>query len=428
MKLQAEADGENSGANFMTEFPKLIAVDVFPVEDEGKKMFCIRDPQNSNTKPLFVSELALYIMTFFNGSNSLDSIIETIRQKYGRKIDLNECESLVNMLDDALMLENDHYKENQKLIEDSFINNPTRDAYLSGLSYPEEKEELTKLLDSFYEKAEQKSPNSQEQANLRGIISPHIDFTRGGISYASAYREIPESSDADTYIIFGTTHYAQNDNPFILTRKTFSTPFGDVETDKDFIQKLEQRCDWDLFNGEIFHRTEHSIEFQVVFLQHKLGNKRNFKIVPILCNSFHDFVHNGTSPEEDGKIFKFLSEVKKLVNEYGNSVFIIAGVDMAHVGPKFGDHEEVNEETLSWIKNRDILSLKFTEEINAEGFYRSVEVEKDRRKVCGLSSIYSMLKVTDATFGRILDYDNALEEDTGSVVTYASVGYYKDGN
>ena len=125
---------------------------------------------------------------------------------------------------------------------------------------------------------------------------------------------------------------------------------------------------------------------------------------------------------------KFLSETKNIVNNYGDSVFIIAGVDMAHVGPKFGDSEEVNEETLSWIGNRDALSLKFTEEIDAEGFYRSVEEEKDRRKVCGLSSIYSMLKVTDATFGKILDYDNAIEEDTGSVVTFASVGYYRKGN
>ena len=428
MKPLAGAAGENLKANIMTAYPKLIAVDAFPVEDNGKKMYCVRDPQNSENNPLFVSELALYIMTFFNGSNSLDSIIATIKEKYGREIDLKECESLVTMLDDALMLENDNYRDHQKAIEDRFYNNLTREAYLSGLSYPEDREKLGQLLDDFYLKAESKLPIKPVNGELRGIVSPHIDFTRGGVSYAAAYREIENVSGAATFLIFGTTHYAQNDNPFILTRKSFSTPFGTVETDTDFINSLEESCSWDLYEGEIFHRTEHSIEFQVVFLQHVLGNKSKFKIVPVLCNSFHNFVYNGTSPGEDSRISQFLSETKKIVTNYGDSVFIIAGVDMAHVGPKFGDREEVNEETLAWIGIRVALSLKLTEEIDAEGFYRSVEEEKDRRKVCGLSSIYSMLKVTDATFGKILDYDNAIEEDTGSVVTFASVGYYREGN
>ena len=428
MKPLAGAAGENLKTNTMATYPKLIAVDAFPVEDNGQKMYCVRDPQNSDNKPLFVSELALYIMTFFNGTNSLDSIIATIKEKYGREIELKDCESLVTMLDDALMLENDNYRNNQKAIEDNFYNNLTREAYLSGLSYPEEREKLGELLDDFYLKADSKLPPKKIKGNLRGIVSPHIDFTRGGVSYAAAYREIQDVSEADTFLIFGTTHYAQNDNPFILTRKSFSTPFGTVDTDADFISSLEERCGWDLFEGEIFHRTEHSIEFQVVFLQHILGNSRKFKIVPVLCNSFHNFVNNGTSPGEDRRISEFLSETKKIIDNYGDSVFIIAGVDMAHVGPKFGDREQVDEETLAWVGNRDALSLKFTEVIDAEGFYRSVEEEKDRRKVCGLSSIYSMLKVTDATFGKILDYDNAIEEDTGSVVTFASVGYYKERN
>ena len=76
--------GKTLKTNIMTAYPKLIAVDAFPVEDNGKKMYCVRDPQNSENNPLFVSELALYIMTFFNGSNSLDSIIATIREKYGK--------------------------------------------------------------------------------------------------------------------------------------------------------------------------------------------------------------------------------------------------------------------------------------------------------------------------------------------------------
>jgi AmmeMemoRadiSam system protein B len=406
--------------------PKLIAVDAFPVEEDGRKMYCIKDPQNSDIAPLVVSELALYIMTFFDGNNSIDSVISTLKEKYGKEIEKADLDSLVKMLDNSLLLENENYIIHQQLIENNFFNSDTRKAYLSGLSYPESKEKLNNLLDDFFEKAGKILPLKNENEKLRGLVSPHIDFTRGGTSYAVAYREILNKTNADTYLIFGTTHYAQNDNPFILTRKPFSTPLGTIDTDTEFLDRIEDKCKWDLYEGEIFHRTEHSIEFQVVFLQHILKEK-NFKIIPVLCNSFHQFVGNGSSPFEDKKISTFLTELKKIIDSYGDSVVVIAGVDLAHVGPKFGDKDQVDEKTLSWIRNRDAISLEYTEKIDAEGFYRSVEEEKDKRKICGLSSIYSMLKVTDASYGTILDYDNALEEDTGSVVTFASAGYYKGG-
>ena len=366
-------------------------------------------------------------MTFFDGNTSIDSIISIIKEKYGRELDKNDLTSLVNMLDESLLLENENYINNQKSVETSFFNSETRNAYLSGLSYPESKDNLSSMLNGYFDKVEKRLQKKNNNEILRGLVSPHIDFNRGGTSYAVAYNEIINKTQADTFVIFGTTHYAQNSNPFILTRKPFSTPFGTVETDTDFLDRIEDKCDWDLYEGEIFHRTEHSIEFQVVFLQHVLREKK-FKIIPVLCNSFHEFVGNGSSPYEDNKISTFLTEFKKILDNYGDSLLVIAGVDLAHVGPKFGDKERVDEKMLTWIRNRDAVSLEFTENIDAEGFYRSIEEEKDKRKICGLSSIYSMLKVTDASYGTVLDYDNALEEDTGSVVTFASAGYYKGGN
>ena len=117
--------------------------------------------------------------------------------------------------------------------------------------------------------------------------------------------------------------------------------------------------------------------------------------------------------------------LKETIDEHSGSVLIIAGVDMAHVGPKFGDPDPVDSNTISWIEQRDILTLSYAENIDAEGFYKSVEEEKDKRKICGLSSIYSLLNVIDADRGKVLSYDKAHEPDTGSVVTFASAAFYK---
>ena len=51
------------------------------------------------------------------------------------------------------------------------------------------------------------------------------------------------------------------------------------------------------FDDELTHRTEHSIEFQVVFLQYLLGGRREFSIVPILVGSFHDLMESGDRPD-----------------------------------------------------------------------------------------------------------------------------------
>lgn len=162
----------------------------------------------------------------------------------------------------------------------------------------------------------------------------------------------------------------------------------------------------------------------MAFLQYILSGKRDFKIVPILCNSFFRLVEQGKSPSEDEKITVFLDSISGIVSELGESVCVIAGADMAHVGPKFGDREPVNEHKLNTIKERDIVSLEHSESMDAEGFYRSVEEEKDWRRICGLSPIYSLLRTVGASRGKILDYDQALEPDTGSVVSFGSVAFY----
>ena len=402
--------------------PRLRYVEAFPVDYQGQKLVCLRDPQNLSGKILFVSSEALFIISQFDGKHSIIDIQETFMRQFGDLIFRDEIDGLINQLDEALMLDSENYRNFKTNLEEEFKNSAVRKPSHAGLSYPHEADEVKKWLNDLFERADLSHPATSHNGRIRGIISPHIDFRRGGHSYALAYRELIDS-DADTFIVFGTSHYAEVENPFILTKKHFITPFGEADTDTKIVEELTQHCNWDLFEGEIFHRQEHSIEFQVVFLQHLFGDKKKFKIVPILCNSFFSMIHNGKSPREDGNVSTFLNLIGDLISSK-NGAFVIAGADMAHVGLKFGDTEPVGESTLTWIKERDLLSLSFTENIDAEGFFRSVEVEKDKRKICGLSPIYALLSTIRAEKGKLLHYDQALEPDTGSVVSYASVGFY----
>ena len=403
------------------EYPKLRHIDSFPVEHEGGKYICLRDPQNTNGNMLLVPPQALYIISHFTGKNSIADIQSSIIKQYGNLIYKEQISELIKQLDDALLLDSDKYRNHQKKLKEDFKNSNIRESCHAGLSYPSELNELTSWLDSYFED----TSNQLEKAeNTVGIISPHIDFRRGGKSYALAYKKLLNNKDSDTFIIFGTSHYASVKNPFILTKKNFVTPLGEVQVDLDLINSIENDCNWDLYEGEIFHKSEHSIEFQVVFLQYLFKNKKEFKILPILCNSFYKFIEQRISPIEDYKTATFLNSIKEIVTQLGSKAVVIAGADLAHMGNKFGDAEAVNDSILQWIKTRDYLSIKHSENLDQEAFYRSVEEEKDKRKICGLSPIYALLSVINAKKGEMLDYGQALEQDTGSVVTYTSMGFY----
>jgi MEMO1 family protein len=406
------------------DYPKLNNIEAFPVEYGGHKLICLRDPRNIKGNALFVSPTTLFIIQHFDGKHSIVDIQKNYMERFRSILFTDDIKKLIKQLDDSLLLQSEHYLEYQKRIREEFDRSIFREPSHAGLSYPRDREELVKWLDNFFDNANQQRPSNSEKGEITGLISPHIDLKRGGTSYALAYKELIDHMEVDVFIIFGTSHYSEGENPFLLTAKNFKSPLGEIETDVELIESLEKSCDGDLFEGEIAHLSEHSIEFQVVFLQYVFGNRKQFKILPVLCNSFQRMIQNGNSPRDDVKVSTFLKSMNEIIKTLGDRVFIIAGADLAHVGQKFGDAEPVNGSTLKWIKERDLLSLSFTEQINADGFYRSVEEEKDRRKICGLSPIYSLLSTVNAKEGKLIDYDQVLEPDTGSVVSFASVGFY----
>ncbi len=406
----------------MIEYPKLRYVEAIPSEENGKKVVYLRDPQNPGGNVIAVSPSTVIALSLFDGEKSVEDICGILSGRFGGEVRKEDIENLVSKLDEALFLDSPRYREHRSGVEREFRESEVREAGFAGLSYPSSADELGEWFGRFLEEAGGENGNG-ETGKLKGIVSPHIDYSRGGVSYAKAYATLPES-EADVFIIFGTSHYGQVDNPFILTKKNFRTPLGEAKTNAEIIERLEAACGWDLFEGELSHKTEHSIEFQVAFLQYMLGGKRDFTIVPVLCTSFHRMVTEGSSPSEDERVSKFLGEMKEIISGLGERAFIIAGADMAHVGLKFGDNDRVNDETLGVIRERDLASLAFGENMDAEGFYRSIESEKDWRKICGLSPIYAALSTTGAKRGVLLDYDQALEPDTGSVVSYASMGFY----
>ena len=413
----------------MDDTPRIRPIEAFPVQHEGKTLIYLKDPLNFAT-PLGISPAGYFVLAHFDGGHSFTEIQETYGKRFGALLGTDELKQFVEMLDQHHYLESDRFDNYRQAVMAEFRQSPTRIPAHVGGGYKSDPVGLTAQLDDYFQPP--KGPGPPTIANGRvapkAIVAPHIDFHRGGPSYAWAYKALAESQGADLYIVLGTSHCGGN-TPYILTLKDFATPLGLVETDREFVNRLQAQCVDDYFGDEYLHRGEHSIEFQMLFLKYAAQKRaalsgqpeKPFKIVPILVSSFHSLMMSRTLPEQTAAIGNFLTALRRLAAQDSREICFVAGVDLAHVGRQFGDTEPVTDDFLKWIEAEDRQLVERLAALDAPGFFNEIAKDQDRRKICGFSPLYSLIHLLDGARGNHLNYGQAFTPETGSAVTFTSM-------
>jgi AmmeMemoRadiSam system protein B len=299
-----------------------------------------------------------------------------------------------------------------------------RAAFHAGRAYAADPAGFREAFEGFLAHAEGPGPVGAPRApTLRGLVAPHIDFHRGGPAYGWAYKTVAEASDADCFIVFGTAHAGLDGHPFAATRKAYATPFGPVEVDTDVLAAIECRASGDLFAAELAHRVEHSIEFQAVCLAY-CHPTRPVRIVPILASFAHECLARGVDPGSEPRVAGVLDAIREALATVPRRYCLVAGADLAHVGPRFGDPDPVSQARLHEVEREDRALLGLVTSVDPGGFFQAVAADGDRRRTCGLSPIYALLATLPAGRGRLLRYGQWA--DPGGTVTFASVSF-EDG-
>lgn len=423
------------------ERPKLRRVEAFPIEHEGERGIVVRDPQGFTDKVIFVPPSIFVLATFMNGERGLPEIQAEWARRTGELLFREHLESIVRALDEALFLDSERFQEHRRKTVEAYRAAPVRPAAHAGGAYPADAAGARALLDGFRDGAPKVAPEPASEGRLLGLVSPHIDPQRGQAAYVQAYDALERAGGADLYVIFGTAHQgplldgARLSDPeqdlLIFTRKSFATPLGTAETDRAFVDRLEKRLGRRLDEADLSHRSEHSVEFQVLFLQraHERLGLPAPAIVPLVCSSLHPWTESGASPAETPAVSRALAAIRETIGEEEGRkrrVLSIAGADLAHIGLKFGDEHPVDDARARECERQDRASLEPVARGDGEGFFAAIAAEKDRRNICGISCMYAMLKVLagDATRGKLLAYGQAPEPAAGSMVTFCSVGLY----
>lgn len=401
------------------EKPCVRPLEVVPVQSGNQLVFVVRDPEGLSEEALVIGPLAFYLMALMDGSRSVLDIQVEFARRFGTILPSEKIDELIDQLDKHHLLENTNYHNWRRTVIEEFRRATVREAYHAGNAYPADPDEARKMVVSMIESSE-----VDWEGRPLAVVAPHIDLRRGGGCFGAAYKILRNiSSKETTFVLLGTSH-APMEQPFCLTKKDFRTPLGLAKNNQEFAASLLERLPW-LADDEFRHRGEHSVEFQVLFLQQIFGED-GFSILPILCASFHPFMEKNQNPEDEKRISDFLEAMGEVVLGSGR-VVLIAGADLSHIGRRFGDGVSMVPEVLDWLRGQDEEMLSLIVKGDADGLFLRIAKERDARRICGLPPIWTLLKLLPKNAqGKVLKYEQSVEKETESVVTFAAVAWRSD--
>jgi MEMO1 family protein len=214
---------------------------------------------------------------------------------------------------------------------------PVRPAAVAGKFYPAERDKLDQALSYFLVDAV-----APRTAKPVAIVVPHAGIVYSGQIAADAFRQAA-AFHYDVVVIIGTNHTTAGfSGVSIYARGAFETPLGTVAVDEDLAQKLLS-ADKDFVFAPEVHQREHSVEVEVLFVQHLFPKA---KIVPAVIGQ----------PDAD-LCARFGQALAAVLN--GKDALIVASSDLSHY-PAYEDAQKVDHQTLAAIATMQPENLQAT--------------------------------------------------------------------
>ena len=398
--------------------PRLrLSLDFMPSPDPERPGLLIRDQyQFSDTVLLIPPQLVPCLACFDGEQTELELRADLVRAT--GEIQVGDLEKqMLAALSGAGFLEDEVFERIRSERMTEFAAAPTREPSHAGAAYPDEPEEARAQLAEYMQGAHAYSEDS-----LIGIAAPHVSPFGGWESYRDAYSALKAGGADKTFVILGTSHYGEPDR-FGLTRKAFVTPFGEAVTDLGLVDELEAAAPGAVRMEDYCHAIEHSIEFQVLFLQYLFGPK--VRIVPILCGSFARSIYKGGRPEDNPDVQRFLGALGEIGARESSRLNWVLGIDMAHMGRRYGDPliAEADRGEMLEVAGRDHKRIERVAASDAHGFWDLVQEKQDDLKWCGSAPLYTFLSAVPKRKGLLRRYQQ-WNIDEQSVVSFAAMTFH----
>jgi AmmeMemoRadiSam system protein B len=260
-----------------------------------------------------------------------------------------------------------------------------RRSVIAGSWYPGTASALAGRIDEYMAAVDEGSVDGE----LKGLISPHAGYQYSGPVAAHAYKQL-EGKNYPTVAIISPVHQHYGGRYLVTSKGYYETPFGLVEVDAGLVDELDGEVGLDFLSEDM----EHSLEIQLPFLQHMLGE---FKLLPVMMG------------DQGLRACRQLSAA--LVKVLADGALLVASSDLAHLN----NYQEVIA--------HDRFVQKYVSDFDAEGLAGSLA--KNEAQACGGGPIVTVMlaaKERGADRAKVLKYMNS-----GDVTGIKTPGNYTVG-
>ncbi len=421
------------------------SLDFIPSPLEDQPGLVIRDPFLYSDATLIIPPALVPTLMLFDGNHSDGDLRRQLEQITGETDTSALAAHLTETLSNAAFLHDEIFEETKLAAEKHFADSPTRAAAHAGGGYPDQPADLTATFSGYLrdgsdtrEESKDSPAGATRPGTTRAIAAPHVSPFGGVASYRAAYSALSPEDAERTFVILGTSHYGEPDR-FGLTRKSFTTPLGATVPELAWIDELEAAAPDAIRMEDYCHAVEHSIEFQVVFLQHLFGPR--IRVLPILCGPFSAAYHPGT-PEQVESNRRMFDALAEIAAREGDRALWVLGVDMAHMGQRYGDGyaAEARKSRMQQVEQADRKRIEAISAADPGEFWDQVATplsglsqtaaltgatpaREDSLKWCGSAPFYTFLRAAPGVRGELLHYEQ-WNIDPNSVVSFAGMRFY----
>lgn len=395
----------------MTELnqPQIRFLESIPVMTrEGKPLIALRDPLGIFDQALILDPPTAYLVSLMDGSRTIEDLRMAYLKAFGIIPKSGEIEKLITLLDSHALLQGSHFEKQAREKARALLAQKVRPPALAGQTYPQDPQELKDFLKKllFTPETLPRFPTI--------IISPHLDYQLAGQTYQQAYGVLPQPDKPLRVIILGVAHTGLT-RPFSLLPLPFQTPLGTVPLDEEAVGELSQCLGEEHPVDLLAHQREHSIEMQVLCLQYQWGDQL-WHLVPILVSL--DPILQGYDPSLFEKMVAWLD--KQLKDPH---TLIVAGIDLAHRGPRYGDPKPVSEKEKAETRIGDHEILKMFQAGDSIGYLSLMRRYQATLKHCGAGVLYLLIHLSHR-FWEKRAYHQTMMEDGMSMVSCATLMGY----
>ena len=178
--------------------PRLRTIDITEFYHQGQPALLLRDPLRLGDNHVVLPRALAPALSLMDGTDDLHELHAELLLRFRMNVPVDVLQQLIEVLDEAFLLDNQRAAEAREHALLAYRAAPFRPPSMAGQSYPAEPRQLAQLLDGYLAAVNGTGPAS---AAGRGVISPHIDYPRGGPVYAAVWKRAAEMARAADLVI-----------------------------------------------------------------------------------------------------------------------------------------------------------------------------------------------------------------------------------